>query len=53
MMAWWQAGHAGFFAGAIAMLAPWPWTLIAIRPVNDALLATGPDGAGPQTRGAS
>ncbi len=50
MMAWWQAGHAGFLAGAIAMIAPWPWTLIAIKPVNDALLATGPDGAGPQTR---
>jgi hypothetical protein len=49
-IAWWQAGHAGFLAGAIALLAPWPWTLVVIKPVNDALLATGIDGAGPQTR---
>ena len=50
LMAWWQASHAGFLVGAIAMIAPWPWTLIAIKPVNDALLATEPDSAGPQTR---
>jgi hypothetical protein len=36
--------------GAIAMIAPWPWTLIAIKPTNDALLATGPEKAGPTTR---
>ena len=50
LIAWWQASHPGFFAGAIAMIAPWPWTLIAIKPVNDALLATEADQAGPQTR---
>src|SRR4051794_9426511 len=49
-LAWWPAGHAGFLAGAIAMLAPWPWTLIVIKPVNDALLATEADSAGPDTR---
>jgi hypothetical protein len=48
--AWWQAGHAGFLAGAIAMIAPWPWTLIVIKPVNDALLATEADSAGTRTR---
>jgi hypothetical protein len=32
------------------MLAPLPWTLIRIKPINDALLATEPDKAGPQTR---
>jgi hypothetical protein len=36
--------------GAIAMIAPWPWTLIGIKPTNDALLATEPDQSGPQTR---
>ena len=50
MLAWWQAAHPGFLIGAIAMIAPWPWTLIGIKPTNDALLATDPDKAGPQTR---
>jgi len=49
-IAWWQASHTGFLVGAIAIIAPWPWTLIGIKPVNDALLATGIDSAGPHTR---
>jgi uncharacterized membrane protein len=50
LMAWWQTSHPGFLAGAIAMIAPWPWTLVGIKPTNDALLATDPDDAGPQSR---
>jgi hypothetical protein len=50
LIAWWPTGHPGFLIGAIAMIAPWPWTLIAIKPVNDTLQATIPDSAGPQTR---
>lgn len=50
LIAWWQTSQAGFLVGAIAMVAPWPWTLLAIKPTNDALLATEPDKAGPQTR---
>lgn len=50
LMAWGQTSHPGFLIGGIAMIAPWPWTLIGIRPTNDALLATEPDNAGPQTR---
>ena len=50
LIAWWQTSHPGFLVGAIAMIAPWPWTLIAIKPTNDALLATQPDQAGQQTR---
>ncbi len=50
MIAWWQNAHPGFLIGAIVMIAPWPWTLIAIKPVNDALLATEPGRAGPQSR---
>jgi hypothetical protein len=42
LAAWWQTSHTGFLIGAIAMVAPWPWTLLAIKPTNDALLATGP-----------
>jgi hypothetical protein len=50
LMAWWQTAHPGFLLGAIAILAPWPWTLIGIKPTNDALQATAPDQAGPPTR---
>jgi hypothetical protein len=32
------------------MLANWPWTLLDIKPVNDALMATSPENAGPETR---
>jgi hypothetical protein len=48
LAAWWQTPHTGFLAGAAAIVAPWPWTLLAIKPTNDALLAT--DQAGPRTR---
>jgi hypothetical protein len=50
LIAWWQTSQPGFLIGAVAMVAPWPWTLIGIKPVNDALLATGPGDAGPQVR---
>lgn len=50
ILAWWQTAHPGFLIGAIAMIAPWPWTLIGIKPTNDALLATEPERAGPSTR---
>jgi hypothetical protein len=50
LIAWWQTSHSLFLIGSIAMIAPWPWTLIAIKPTNDALLATEPDRAGPPTR---
>jgi uncharacterized membrane protein len=49
-IAWWQSSHPGFLIGAIAMIAPWPWTLIAIKPINDALLAMKSDRAEPQSR---
>ncbi|MFL6792492.1 MAG: DUF1772 domain-containing protein [Bradyrhizobium sp.] len=49
-VAWWQMSHAGFLIGAIAMIAPWPWTIFGIKPTNDALLATELDQAGPQSR---
>jgi hypothetical protein len=50
LIAWWQTTQSGFLIGAVAMVAPWPWTLIGIKPTNDELLATEPDKAGPQTR---
>jgi hypothetical protein len=50
LIAWWQTSRSLFLIGGIAMIAPWPWTLIGIKPTNDALLATEPDQAGPPTR---
>jgi hypothetical protein len=50
LIAWWQASHPGFLIGALAIIAPWPWTLVGIKPTNDALLATEIERAGPPTR---
>src|SRR6202022_1654511 len=50
LIAWWQTSQPGFLIGAVAIIAPWPWTLLGIKPTNDALLATEPDQAGPATR---
>jgi Anthrone oxygenase len=50
LVAWWRASHAGFLIGTIAIIAPWPWTLLVIKPVNDQLLATTPDQAGAASR---
>ena len=47
-VAWWQTGLAAFLLGALYILAPWPWTLLVIKPVNDALMAT--DFGGGRTR---
>jgi hypothetical protein len=50
LVAWWLAGRTGFLIGALAMIAPWPWTLLMIKPVNDELVATNADEAGPPSR---
>ena|SRR5579862_961408 len=50
MLAWRQIGHVGFLIGALLIIAPWPWTLIVIKPTNDALLATELDAAGAPSR---
>ena len=47
---WWQGRDATWLAGALAMLAPWPWTLLVIKPVNDRLNATTPERAGAESR---
>jgi len=50
LIAWWQTSQAGFLVGALAIVAPWPWTLVAIKPVNDALLAGDVEKADAQSR---
>ena len=44
-----RAGILAFLVGALLILAPWPWTLLVIMPTNNALLATDPAKAGPET----
>jgi anthrone oxygenase-like protein len=50
LIAWWQTKEWGFLIGAIAMIANWPWTLLGIAPINNALMATEVTSAGPQSR---
>jgi hypothetical protein len=50
LLAWWRLSDSAFLAGAILIIAPWPWTLIVIKPVNDALLATDLDKAAAPAR---
>ena len=38
LIAWWQTPSLWFLAGAVLMIANWPWTLLAIMPTNNALM---------------
>jgi uncharacterized membrane protein len=48
--AWWQTGIAAYLLGALYILAPWPWTLVVIKPINATLMAADPVTAGAETR---
>jgi len=50
LIAWWQSREWLWLAGAVSMVAPWPYTLLVIKPTNDALLATDLQRAGAQSR---
>jgi hypothetical protein len=48
--AWWITGRWAFLAGALLMVANWPWTILAVMPTNQVLYETRPEDAGPQSR---
>jgi hypothetical protein len=47
---WWEGRDPRWLVGGFVLLAPWPYTLLIIKPVNDRLKATDPLAAGAQTR---
>jgi hypothetical protein len=50
VLACWQTGDWRWLLGAIVLVANWPYTLIAIMPTNNKLMATPVEQAGPQSR---
>ena len=50
VVAWWVTGALTFLFGALLIVANWPWTLLAILPTNNTLMATDLAKAGADTR---
>ena len=50
LAAFWSSGAWLWVLGALVLLSAWPFTLIVIKPVNDALHATASAAASTQTR---
>ncbi len=50
VLAWWQTRDGLWLAGAVVLVANWPFTLLAIMPTNLRLMATAPESADNTTR---
>jgi uncharacterized membrane protein len=50
VIAWWQTRDWLWLAGAVVLVANWPYTLLGIMPTNNALMTLDPADAGPQSR---
>ncbi|MGD9886148.1 MAG: DUF1772 domain-containing protein [Reyranella sp.] len=50
VLAWWTTDDPMWLAGAVVLVANWPYTLLIILPVNNRLNAIEPDRAGPESR---
>lgn len=50
LAAWWQTKEWLWLLGAIALVANWPYTLVAIMPTNHELMAMDPAKAGSEAR---
>lgn len=51
LLAWWQTDGGLWLAGALVLIANWPFTLLVMMPVNNKLMAADPASAGPDNRG--
>jgi hypothetical protein len=47
---WWESRQWLFLIGGVIMLLNWPWTMLAIMPVNNRLMTTEPAAATKDTR---
>jgi len=50
ILAWWQTRDERWIAGAIVLVANWPYTMLMIMPVNNALKAIPLEQAGEESR---
>ena len=50
LIAWWQTGGPAYLAGAVAIILPWPWTLMVMMPTNRLLEAMDASADNPQAR---
>ncbi len=48
--AWFQLGGWQWLAGAVLLVANWPYTMFGIMPTNNRLMAIEPSSAGPESR---
>ncbi|PTQ09877.1 hypothetical protein CLG96_11980 [Sphingomonas oleivorans] len=50
VLAWWESARPLWLAGALIILANWPYTMLAIMPTNRKLEAIAPQQASAETR---